>query len=251
MKNSLLILLAVLLSVNVFSQDWRDSLAVARSAYKQKNYEKALKYYQSAQKKAPDNVDLSDEMAQSAYKAREFEKAEKIYDQSSSKTKGTAEKAKTYHNIGNSRMQQKNYQGAVDAYKESLRNNPGDEKTRYNLSEAMRRLKDQQDQQKKKDKNESKDQNKKDQNNQNNQNDQNKDSKKDKGQNDPQKNKNQSGKPEEKDGDKQKGNQDKSNLPNKTVDRMLDKLMKDETETKRKVSGNKGEKGEATSGKDW
>lgn len=55
---------------------WRDSLDVARTAYKNKEYGKALKYYESAQRKAPDNVDLSDEMGQSAYKAREFERAE-------------------------------------------------------------------------------------------------------------------------------------------------------------------------------
>ena len=67
--------------MNVSAQEWRDSLKVARNSYKKQEYVKALKYYQSAQKKAPNDVDLSDEMGQSAYKAREFEKAEKLIDE--------------------------------------------------------------------------------------------------------------------------------------------------------------------------
>lgn len=243
MKRILYIIFLMLTSTSVFSQeDWRDSLETARSAYKAKQYDKALKYYQSAQKKAPEGIDFSDEMGQSAYKAREFDKAEKLYEQSSSAIGDKNKKSKTFHNIGNCRMEQKNYQGAVDAYKEALRNNPSDEQTRYNLSEAIRRLKDQQDK-----KNNQNDKN--DKNNQQNQNPKKDQSSKDQNkQGDHNKNEGNSS------GQNGKGDQQKENnstLPNKTVDRLLDKLMKEESETKRKVSGNKGEKGEAISGKDW
>ena len=90
-----------------FGQAWRDSLDYARSSYKRGEYGKALRYYESAQKFAPDGIDLSDEMAQSAYKAREFEKAEKIYQQSASTKKDKTSRAKSYHNLGNSRMKKK------------------------------------------------------------------------------------------------------------------------------------------------
>jgi Ca-activated chloride channel family protein len=124
---------------------WRDTLEFASEAYKNKEYSDALKYYESAQKQAPDKVDLSDEMAQSAYRAREFEKAEKIYQQAESGKKNSAQKGDNQHNLGNARMKQENYQGAIDAYKESLRHSPNDDRTRYNLSEAIRKLKQQQD----------------------------------------------------------------------------------------------------------
>src|SRR5574343_1225832 len=101
-----------------YSQEWRDSLKVARDAYKKQEYAKALKYYQSAQKNAPSDIDLSDEMGQSAYKAREFEKAEKIYQQSTASKKDASSKAKSYHNMGNSRMQSKDYSGAIDRSEE-------------------------------------------------------------------------------------------------------------------------------------
>lgn len=222
----------------VLGQEWRDSLDIAREAYKKEDYSKALKYYESAQKKAPENVNLSDEMAQSAYKAREFEKAEKIYQQNSNSKKNTQQKAANYHNLGNSRMKKKDFQGAIDAYKESLRANPNDENTRYNLSEAIRQLKNQQQQEKQ-------------QNQQNNQDQQQNQDQQKQQQNQQQKNNQnkQQGQPKESEGESKENG--KGQLPNKTVDKMLDKLTKDEAETKRKVNGSGGKNSSSTSGKDW
>ncbi len=223
----------------VLGQEWRDSLDIAREAYKKEDYSKALKYYESAQKKAPENVNLSDEMAQSAYKAREFEKAEKIYQQNSNSKKNTQQKAANYHNLGNSRMKKKDYQGAIDAYKESLRANPSDENTRYNLSEAMRQLKNQQQQEKQQ------------QNQDNNQDQQQNQDQQKQQQNQQQKNNQnkQQGQPKESEGESKENGT--GQLPNKTVDKMLDKLTKDEAETKRKVNGSGGKNSSSTSGKDW
>ncbi|MGB0948702.1 MAG: tetratricopeptide repeat protein, partial [Marinirhabdus sp.] len=46
------------------------------------------------------------------------------------------EKHKAFHNLGNTFMNEKKYQEAVEAYKSALRNNPKDEETRYNLALA-------------------------------------------------------------------------------------------------------------------
>ena len=241
----LAVIFFLLIGFGSYSQEWRDSLKVARDAYKKQEYPKAFKYYQSAQKKAPSDIDLSDEMGQSAYKAREFEKAEKIYQQSAASKKDASSKAKSYHNMGNSRMQSKDYNGAIDAYKEALRNNPKDEQTRYNLSEAIRRLKDEQ----KKNSNQNEDnQNNQNQNKNKNQNqNQNQNNSGGQGkQNNQSQSKNQQGGNQEKSGN---GNQSK--LPNKTVERMLDNLMKAEAATKRKMNGNGAGGSTTTSGKVW
>lgn len=239
-----------------FGQAWRDSLDYARSSYKRGEYGKALRYYESAQKSAPDGIDLSDEMAQSAYKAREFEKAEKIYQQSASTKKDKTSRAKSYHNLGNSRLKKKDYQGAIDSYKEALRNDPKNEKTRYNLSEAIRRLKEEQQKQQKQDK--------KDQQEQDQQKQQNKDQK------DQQKNGNNQDQ-QQNQGDQQKKNSQQGNqkgnnqkkggnsgnssnsgsIPNKSVERILDELMKAEAATKRKIGGNRNGSSSTNSGKDW
>jgi Ca-activated chloride channel homolog len=45
-----------------------------------------------------------------------------------------------WHNIGNCYLQKKEYKEAVDAYKKSLKFNPKDEETRYNLAYALKHL---------------------------------------------------------------------------------------------------------------
>ena len=55
--------------------------------------------------------------------------------------------ADTYHNIGNACYAQQQYDQAVAAYQQSLRHNPKDDETRYNLVKAMQQLKQQQQQQ--------------------------------------------------------------------------------------------------------
>ncbi len=57
-------------------------------------------------------------------------------------------KGKIFHNIGVIFHSQKEYAKAIEAYKESLRNNPKDDETRYNLALAQKMLKDQQQNQK-------------------------------------------------------------------------------------------------------
>lgn len=52
--------------------------------------------------------------------------------------------ASIYHNMGVIFQSEKDYAKAVDAYKMSLRNNPKDDETRYNLALAQKQLKDQQ-----------------------------------------------------------------------------------------------------------
>lgn len=55
--------------------------------------------------------------------------------------------AKTYHNTGVVYHMCEQYDKAVEAYKQALRNNPLDDETRYNLVLAQRMLEQQQDQQ--------------------------------------------------------------------------------------------------------
>lgn len=71
----------------------------------------------------------------------------------SSKVKNLKHKA--FHNQGNAFMEQKNYQAAVEAYKNALRSDPTDDETRYNYALAKKMLEKEQQQKK-----ERKDQNK-------------------------------------------------------------------------------------------
>jgi tetratricopeptide (TPR) repeat protein len=209
---------------SAFAQAWVDSLEVARKAYKSGDYEKAVRYYQSAQKQAPKDVDLSDEIAQSTYRSRDFKNAQKAYEQSAGDKKSPEERARVNHNLGNTRMKQKDYDGAISAYKESLRKNPNDPETKYNLSEAIRQKK-QQEQQKKEDQKDNQNQN----NNQNNSNNSN-----------------------QKPSDQRNNDSDNKKMPNKKADKMLDDLTRQEAETKKRLAKNSSDKkAGSNSGKDW
>jgi tetratricopeptide (TPR) repeat protein len=56
----------------------------------------------------------------------------------------TARLAQVFHNLGNISMKNKEYAKSVEAYKQSLRFNPKDDETRYNLALAQKLLNDQQ-----------------------------------------------------------------------------------------------------------
>ncbi len=56
-------------------------------------------------------------------------------------------RSKSYHNIGVICQGHQMFAEAIDAYKESLRLNPSDDETRYNLALCQRQMKNQQDNQ--------------------------------------------------------------------------------------------------------
>ncbi len=220
--------ISVLLGFSGKTQEWRDSLNMARTAYSNKNFKLAFQYYQSAQKKAPKNINIANEIGQTAYRLGDFNAAAQWL--SKSKIKSTKKQARVHHNLGNSFMQKKEYSQAISAYKNALRKNPNNEKTRYNLSEAIRKLKEQQ---KNKDKNNSKKSKK----------NQPKDKK-----NPPKKDKN----PQEKSNPQdQKGDENGAKLPNKSIDRLLDKLTRAEAATKKKLNKGKETNAAVRSRKDW
>jgi len=82
-------------------------------------------------------------------------------------------KAKAYHNLGNSLVQQEKYKEAIDAYKKSLKANPKDMDTKYNMEYAKKKLMTQQQQQNQQ--NQDNKQDNQDQNQQNQQQQQNQD----------------------------------------------------------------------------
>jgi tetratricopeptide (TPR) repeat protein len=229
MKSIVVVLFSVF-AFQGFSQQWVDSLKVAREAYKNKQYDKANRYYRSAQNLAPEDVDLSEEIAQSTYRSRDFDNAEKVYQQAASEKKDKLEKAKMQHNLGNTRMKKKDYSGAIEAYKDALRNNPNDEETQYNLSEAIRQKKQQEDKknnpQGQNGKNPSQNQNNSGSNNSNNSGGGSTSSKNDK--------------------------KSSGSLPNKQADKMLDNLTRQEADTRRRIAGGqRNNENSSKSGKNW
>ena len=138
---------------------------------------------------------------------QKFQDAMEQYASASKIEKDKMKLAHIYHNMGVLFQAGKDYAKAVDAYKMSLRNNPADHETRYNLALAQKMLKDQQNQQ---DQDQNQDQNK------DKQNDQKKDDQKDQ---------QQPPKPEKQDNQMSKEN----------AEQLLNSVMQDEKDVQDKV----------------
>ena len=81
------------------------------------------------------------------------------------------DRAKIYHNLGNSLLQSEKYKESIEAYKNALRNNPSDMDTKYNLAYAQN-LKQQQEQQQEQNQDQDQDQDQQNQDQQDQQNQQ-------------------------------------------------------------------------------
>lgn len=119
------------------------------------NYRKAL---EANPKSTVSMYNLGNTLSQQ----QKFQDAMEQYVSASKIEKDKMKLAHIYHNMGVIFQAGKDYAKAVDAYKMSLRNNPTDHETRYNLALAQKMLKDQQNQDQNQDQN--KDQQKQDQN---------------------------------------------------------------------------------------
>ena len=164
------------------------------------NYRKALEVNP---KSAVSMYNLGNTLSQQ----QKFQEAMEQYDSASKIEKDKMKLAHIYHNMGVLFQAGKDYAKAVDAYKMSLRNNPADHETRYNLALAQKMLKDQQNQQ---------DQDQKQDQNKDKQNDQKKDDQKDQ---------QQPPKPEKQDNQMSKEN----------AEQLLNSVMQDEKDVQDKV----------------
>ena len=143
----------------------------------------------------------------------EFETAAKMLDKKSDKERY----AKAMHNIGNCNFAQQQYDKAVAAYQESLRANPKDNDTRYNLVKAMEMLQQEQQQQ---------------------QQQQNQDQKQDQQQEQQQQQQEQQ--QEQQEQEQQQQNEDQ--MDKETAEQILQALEQDEQDTQEKLQRQEGKK---------
>lgn len=231
-----------------WSQEWRDSLNRARELYKSGNYREALKYYKSADRLAPNDVDLSEEKGQSAYRAGDYQEAEAAYNEAVSRQTNTTKRSSAYNNLGSARMKQQNYAGAEEAFKQALRENPSNEKARQHLAEVKRLREQQKKQQQTK--------NNQQQNNSNGGNDRQQSQQSDSQQQSS--NQSQSGQnhPQQSSSGQQQQSQQGSTtvekkLSDKQTERKLNELMRQEMEAKKRLDGSKGKTNGTKAKKDW
>ena len=122
----------------------RDYLRSGNKLYNDSLFIKAEVDYRKALETNPKSTDAMFNLANALLMQQKAQEAMEQY-QSVSKIEKDKEKlAQIYHNMGVMLQSAKQLPQCIEAYKESLRNNPKDDETRYNLALAQKQLKDQQ-----------------------------------------------------------------------------------------------------------
>ena len=129
--------------------------------------------YRKALNKKPNDVKWNFNLADAIYKQQRFDEAAGKFEELAEKMETPEEKARAYHNMGNSQLMNQKIDESIETYKKALRENPNDLDTKYNLAYAqlLKKKQEQQQQQQQQNQDQNKDQDKQDQDKQ----DQNKD----------------------------------------------------------------------------
>ncbi len=166
-KRKKTVAVVVLLIVASVAQAQNDRILVRQGnkQYRAGNYAEAEVSYRKAVEKNPRNAQAQYNLGNALMGQRKDSAAAVQFDNAAKLETNPIRKAQAYHNIGVLLQGQKQYGQAIEAYKESLRNNPTDDETRYNLELCKKQQKDQQNQQNQqnKDNKDNKDKDKKEQ----------------------------------------------------------------------------------------
>ncbi|MBR4267166.1 MAG: tetratricopeptide repeat protein [Bacteroidales bacterium] len=185
MKKIILIFVLCLSTANIYSQTESKYIREGNSFYKDLQFDKAEVEYQKAVNEVPSSYDASFNLGSSLYKQGKFDKAKEVFANLAKSQTETSKLAECYYNCGNSDLELsgaaaqqskrdeaiKFAQQAVQDYKNSLKYDCYNHKTKYNylyakhLLEALNNDKNWQDQQQQ---NQQQQNQNKDQNNQGN-----------------------------------------------------------------------------------
>lgn len=163
--------------VNIYAQNDRQLIRQGNRLFRLQEYEKAEAAYRKAIAANSQNPEAHYNLGCALMAQQKDSAAVNALENSAKLQQDRNRRAQAFHNIGVICQQKKMFSEAAEAYKESLRNNPKDDETRYNLALCMKQIKNQPKQQQQKQQNKN---NKQDKDKDKNKNENNKDQQKQK-----------------------------------------------------------------------
>ncbi len=251
MKKILYMLFALLfgfVTLEAEAQVDRRDVRKGNRDFKKESWREAEIDYRKALVKDSLSMAANYNLANTLYREGDVEQAQKVMETVKDIAPASASAADYYYNLGDVAIARQDWQGAVDAFKESLLRNPGDLDAKENYIYAKKKLEDQQNQQ-------NQDQNQDQQNDQNQdqQNDQNENQDQNQDQQDQQNDRNQDNDQNKdqqdnrnQDQDKQQNNQQNNQgqqpkISPQAAQQMLQAIQAKEKETQDKVNKQKAE----------
>lgn len=152
------LIVALLVASASFAQNDRRYITQGNKLFRSGQFDKAEVAYRKAIEKNPRNPQAHYNLGNSLMAQKKDSAAVQSFQKSTELETSKIRKAMAFHNMGVVCQQHKMYGEAIEAYKNSLRLNPKDDATRYNLELCKRQQRnqknqDKQDQNKQKDKN--------------------------------------------------------------------------------------------------
>ena len=152
------LIVALLVASASFAQNDRKYITQGNKLFRSGQFDKAEVAYRKAIEKNPRNPQAHYNLGNSLMAQKKDSAAVQSFQKSTELETSKIRKAMAFHNMGVVCQQHKMYGEAIEAYKNSLRLNPKDDATRYNLELCKRQQRnqknqDKQDQNKQKDKN--------------------------------------------------------------------------------------------------
>lgn len=229
MKKLSIVLLFFSFFIQGFTQNERGLLRQGNKLYEDNKFNEAEIEYRKALEDAQTSVKGNYNLGNALYKQDKYEEAVNSLSNANAMIKDTDPqlKARALHNLGNALLKAEKLPESIEAYKQSLRLNPADDDTRYNLAYAMRKQEQQQQQQQSQSNKDNKDKND-DKNQQQNQQDQQQEDQQDRDQ-----------------------QQQKPQISKQDAERMLQALKNDEQKTLDKVNRQKVKATNVKVEKDW
>jgi Ca-activated chloride channel homolog len=138
----LFLLLWLCYSPPVIAQSPHRALREGDRNYQKKEFQAAEKAYEQAGQSPKALYNRGN----AVYRQGNYADAEALFSDAATAVKDPAAKADALHNLGNARLQQRQYGKAIEAYQQALRLRPGDPDTKVNLQLAKKKLEQEQQQ---------------------------------------------------------------------------------------------------------
>ncbi len=139
--------LLLLAGVSAQAQSHRDYVRRGNRLFRDSVYEHAQVQYQKAYQKDSMDVTVQYNLAGTMLRQGQPKEAMQLLERTAMAERNPQRRAMIHHNMGVILQSQKQFAEAIECYKESLRNNPRDNESRYNMVLCQRQLKEQQNDQ--------------------------------------------------------------------------------------------------------
>jgi len=235
LSRPLLVFFMLWYSCSLFSQADRKFIRQGNREYEKEKYSESEISYRRAIDKNKSSSDAVFNSGDALYRQKKFEDAGKQFIESHRMNEDKDKKSTSLYNLGNSLLMADKLTESIDAYKNSLKLNPGNMEAKYNLAYAQDLLKKQEQQQQQQ------------QQNKDNQ-DQNKDQEK---QEDKNKDQDQQQQDQQKQDENRQQQQQQQEMSKEDAERLLNAIANDEKNVQEKVKLAKAVKARVKTLKNW